>query len=296
MVSVSVCICAYNEERNIEHSVRSVYSQRTDGFEIAEVIVVSSGSTDRTDEIVTEMTKEFPSLVLIRQETRSGKNSAINEFLSVKKGSVSVLLNADNILRDETSLYHIIRPFDDDKVGIVGGHPIPTNDPSTAIGFVVHMMWTKHHHVSMIRPNIGELVAFRNIDMLLPTNTQTDEAMIKMELEKRGYRSVYAPDAVVLNRGPETVSDFISQRARVIVGEEFFLEKHRYVIRSRDKGLLVDSVFGTVRDLGVHPFKMSFAVLLEIVSRLRAKEHMRNDGKDISVWDRVGSTKNVKKD
>ncbi|MCL2608211.1 MAG: glycosyltransferase, partial [Methanomassiliicoccaceae archaeon] len=237
----------------------------------------------------------FGSLELVRQEERKGKNSAINEFLDRKKGSVSVLLNADNILRDEFTLSNLISPFSDETVGVTGGRPIPTNDPKSTMGFVVQMMWTRHHYVSMIRPNIGELVAFRDIGIRLPTDMQSDEAIIKSELEKKGYVSVYVPDAVILNRGPETVSDFIKQRTRINIGEEFIRKKYGYVVRSRDKHLFVSTVLDTIREMGLHPFRMFFAVVLETISRHRARAHARFKGNDMNIWERVESTKNVKR-
>lgn len=295
MLSVSICICAYNEESNIERTVRSVFSQKADGFEVTEVIVVSSGSTDDTDGIVERLTNEFPSLKLIRQEKRMGKNSAVNEFLDRKTGNISVLLNGDNILRDENSLSPLISPLSDEKVGIVGGHPVPTNDPKSTMGFVAHVMWAKHHHTSMLRPQVGELVAFRNIDIRLPTDMQSDEAIIKRELESKGYVSVYAPGAFILNRGPETASDFIKQRTRVIIGEAFMQRKYDYSVPATDMKLRMRANLDVIRDVGVHPFKTSVAVLLEIISKLRAKAYMRTNSTDMSVWKRVGSTKDVKK-
>jgi cellulose synthase/poly-beta-1,6-N-acetylglucosamine synthase-like glycosyltransferase len=295
MLSVSICICAYNEEANIERTIRSVYHQRTDGFEIVDVIVVSSGSTDGTDGIVRALMNEFPSLKLIRQETRMGKNSAVNEFLNSKKGDISVLLNADNILRDENSLSFLISPFNDESVGMTGGHPVPTNDPKSLMGFVAHSVWSKHHHTSMIRPQMGELVAFRDTDIRLPTDMQSDEAIVKMELENRGYVSVYVPDAFILNRGPETVSDFIAQRTRVIVGEEFMRRKYGYSVPATNLRMRMAANFNVIRDVGVHPFRILFTLMLETISKCRAKAYVRGSGKDMSIWKRVESTKDLKK-
>ena len=294
MLSVSVCICAYNEQSNIERAIRSVFSQTADGYEIKEVIVVSSGSTDNTDAIVKELTNEFPMLELIRQEERKGKNFAINEFLDVKKGKISVLLNADNVLRDPLSLFHLVSPFDDEKVGMTGGHPIPTNDPKDKAGFAAHMIWAMHHRISLRVPKIGELVAFRDPGMRLPTTMQSDEDLIKMELEKKGYVSVYAPDAVVLNRGPETVEDFLKQRTRVNIGEEHMRKKYGYSVSTHNKGLLFRAILGSVGDLGLHPIKMFSAVRLETKARRAAKAYVGSDEEDMNVWSPVESTKDLK--
>ena len=295
MLSVSICICAYNEESNIERTVRSVYSQTADGFEIADVIVVSSGSTDDTDNIVISLMKEFDSLELVRQTERKGKNSAINEFLDRKKGDVSVLLNADNILRDNFTLSNLVSPFGDETVGVTGGRPVPTNDPKSFIGFAVHMIWRMHHHVSAVRPNIGELVAFRNIDIRLPTDMQSDEAIIKSELEEKGYVSVYVPDAVILNRGPETMSDLIKQRTRVNIGEEHARKKYGYSYPTKDRRLLMSAFLSTIREMEMRPFKLFFAVMSETLLRWRAKLHVCAKGNDMNIWERIGSTKDVKK-
>ncbi|MCL2785806.1 MAG: glycosyltransferase [Methanomassiliicoccaceae archaeon] len=296
MLSVSVCICAYNEESNIEHTVRSLFSQTTNGFEMTDVIVVSSGSADRTDEIVMSLTKEFPSLELLRQEKRMGKNSAINEFLERKRGDICVLLNGDNILRDELSLYNLVSPFNDPKVGMVGGRPVPTNDPKELMGFVSHMIWTMHHHVSMRDPKIGELVAFRDVGARILSALQLDEDILRMEIEKEGYASVYAPGAVVLNRGPETVKDFITQRVRINAGLEYLQKELGCSVSTWNKGLLLRALVGSVRDLGFRPFKMSFGIILEVVARGRAKTHVSANRGFMTVWDHAGSTKRVKKD
>jgi len=256
---------------------------------------VSSGSTDDTDEIVRSLMKEFSSLELVQQNERKGKNSAINEFLDRKKGDISVLLNADNILHDDLTLSNLISPFSDETVGVTGGRPVPTNDPKSVIGFAVHMIWRMHHHVSMIRPNIGELVAFRNIDIHLPTDMQSDEAIIKSELEKKGYRAVYVPDAVILNRGPETVSDLVKQRTRVNIGEEHARKKYGYSYPTKDRCLLMSAFFSTIREMEVRPFKLFFAVTSETLLRWRAKLHVYAKGEDMNIWERIGSTKNVKK-
>ena len=51
MDGVSVVIPAFNEERAIEHSVRSVLSVMEDSGIDFEVIVVDDGSSDRTGEL-----------------------------------------------------------------------------------------------------------------------------------------------------------------------------------------------------------------------------------------------------
>jgi len=71
----------YNEEKVIEKRIKNLFDLNypKDKYEI---IVVDSGSTDNTAEIVEEMIKEHakdkPNLKLIKEKERRGKASAIN--------------------------------------------------------------------------------------------------------------------------------------------------------------------------------------------------------------------------
>lgn len=292
-IEITVGICAYNEEDNIERSIRSVYEQDTDGIMINQVIVVSSGSTDRTDEIARSMLPEYDNLKLLSQKKREGKNSAINCLLENKDTEIVVLLNADNAFGDIDSLKNLIKPFSNSKVGIVGGRPIPTNDPNSIVGFASQMLWSMHHHLSIIYPKIGELVAFRDIGTHLPSNSQSDEDIIRMKLEEAGYVGAYAPDAIIKNRGPETVKDFIKQRTRVNIGERYMKKNYEYDIPTWDHKLLINAMFGSIKDAGFHPIKMFFTASLEIFSRLKAIAYVNADKGDMSAWDPVSTTKKL---
>lgn len=292
-LEITIGICAYNEEQNIERSIRSIYEQDTPGISVKEVIVVSSGSTDNTDDIVRRLQNEFENIHLIRQEKREGKNSAINCYLDNKTCNVVVMLNADNVFGNKDSLYHLVSPFFEGKTGMVGGHPVPTNDKKDKVGFATHMLWTMHHHLALVYPKIGELVAFRDIGTRLPTDQQSDEDIIRMNLEKAGYNCIYAPEAIVLNRGPETKEDFLKQRVRVNIGEVNMKRKFDYDIPSWNKKYLMKAVLGTVKDLGFHPFKMFYAVRLEMKARKTAEKHIDSGDADMNIWEQVRTTKKL---
>src|SRR5258708_12021929 len=97
-VGCSVGIMAYNEEANIERTLRAVLAQQGPSIRIEEVIVVASGCTDRTVPIVTELAQQEQRVHLYVQEKRVGKASAINLFLKKATNHVAVLLSATSIL------------------------------------------------------------------------------------------------------------------------------------------------------------------------------------------------------
>ena len=223
----SVGIMAYNEEANIANSIRAVLAQDVVLGDLAEVIVVASGCTDRTAEIVDSIARRDPRVRLIVEEQRAGKASAINEFIAGARTPVLLMVNADTMVAPGT-IDALVQHFDDPTVGMVGGHPIPVNDESSFLGFAVHLQWRLHDEISRETPKLGEIVAFRNTLAAIPTETAVDELSIEAYFSEAGYRLVYEPRAIVYNRGPTTVRDFVRQRRRIAAGHVTIAKREGY--------------------------------------------------------------------
>jgi GGDEF domain-containing protein len=111
---------------------------------------------------------------------------------------------------------------------MVGGRPTPVNAESTFLGHAVHLQWRLHDEIARESPKLGEVVAFRNVVPSIPTDTAVDEISIQALITQLGYRLVYEPEAVVYNRGPATVRDFLRQRRRIYAGHLRVREQQRY--------------------------------------------------------------------
>lgn len=216
-IKVSLCIPAYNEENNIENLLVALTNQKTESVKITEIIVISSGSEDKTNVIVEEFSAKDPRIRLIKQRKREGKISAINEFLKHAKNEVLVLESADTIPAEQT-MELLCVPFKDPAVGITGAHPVPLNKETSLMGYICHLQWELHDQISRRTPKCGELVAFRKVFQKIPNPTAVDEAWIEYEMARRRYKKLYIPEAVVFNKGPETISDFLRQRRRIACG------------------------------------------------------------------------------
>jgi cellulose synthase/poly-beta-1,6-N-acetylglucosamine synthase-like glycosyltransferase len=217
MIRCTVGVMAYNEERNIGSVLRALLNQQLASCQIAEIVVVASGCTDRTVERAQEIAREHPLIRVEEQGERAGKAAAINHLIRVAQGEVIVLVGADT-LPDPTALEHLARPFADAQVGMTGARVVPLNDPRAFPGFAVQVLWYLHHRMALRWPKLGELVAFRNVVAALPTDSATDEVSLEALLSAQGYRLVYVPDALVYNYGPRTVDDFLLQRRRIFAG------------------------------------------------------------------------------
>lgn len=292
MTVLTVGVCAYNEEKNIASCIRSVLMQQGASFQLREVLVVCSGCTDGTEAIVEEMSRQDRRVRLLVQKRREGKCSAINLIISQAQGEVVALVNGDNRLEDG-SLEHLLEPFRDPSVGMAGGHPVPVNSPDDVIGFTVHMIWDLHHRLSLMHPKIGELVAFRKDGISLPTHLGSDEDNIRMQLERKGLRSVYAPDAIVINKGPTTMADLMKQRTRINIGEGYIKRLYDYDVPTQDRGLVVRAMLDFLREHGKHPVRIMAAAVLELSARIYAKAYVALDKGDQAVWCQISTSKDV---
>ncbi|MBP5394571.1 MAG: bi-functional transferase/deacetylase, partial [Candidatus Methanomethylophilaceae archaeon] len=117
--------------------------------------------------------------------------------------------------------------------------------------------------------------------------------ILRMHLEKAGYETVYAPEATILNHGPDTARDYIKQRTRVNIGENYLKTKFDYELPTHNYKLLVRAYINSIREMGFHPLRSILAVWLEIYPRLKARAYVRQDKGDMCVWDQVTTTKKL---
>ncbi|MBL9040896.1 MAG: glycosyltransferase [Myxococcales bacterium] len=219
---VSIAVPAYNEERNIGELLDTLRAQRVKRAKIVEVVVVASGCTDRTAEIVRErMARPGVPVRLIEEPERRGKVAAINSYLRALNPHVDAICvcSADLLVSREV-VERLVQCFlINPEVGMCGGRPMPTNGKGSFTGEATRFLWQMHHRVALEAPKLGELVMIRaGIVRNLPPESAVDEASIEQLVCNAGYRLAYVPEAVVHNHGPETVRDFIRQRRRIAAG------------------------------------------------------------------------------
>lgn len=244
----SVGIMAYNEVQNIGLLLDALRAQRLDGATIEEIIVVASGCTDGTEDVVRWHAHRDGRIRLLVQDQREGKASAINLFLAQAIGDVLVLESADTLPSPDTYAC-LLAPFADREVGMTGARPRPVDSRKTVMGYSSHFLWSMHHTLSLHTPKLGELVAFRRIVARIPADTAVDEAAIEACVARAGYRIRYAADAIVFNKGPESLRDYLVQRRRIIAGHKHLSRTQHYDVASTEARLILGTFF---RKLWLH--------------------------------------------
>jgi len=282
-MNISVGVMAYNEGSNIKSILEALLKQKTKNVHIKEIIVVSSGSTDNTNEIIKRFSKKNSKIKIILENKRRGKSHAINLFLKKAKSKILVLESADTIPKKNTietlcsKLTH--------NIGIVSGRPIPKKTKGI-INNVVQLQWRLHHEISKENPKFGEIIVFRKIKSI--PQTIVDEEEIASIIKKQGYTGTYEGKAIVYNKGPETIKDFIRQRRRIYCGHLELRKRKDYEASSMKKALIIKKLFKEKNLIIV-----TLAMTLEGIGRtLGLLDYIFK--KNHSIWKIAKTTKKIK--
>jgi biofilm PGA synthesis N-glycosyltransferase PgaC len=254
VIPCSICVTAYNEEENIGGLLAALLDQHVHEAEIDEIIIVASACTDNTVPIVREFMAHDDRIRLIEQEERQGKTAAINLFLAEARNEICVLESGDT-LPHEYAVEHLVRMFRDPTVGMVGAQKVAVDTPDHIAGLLSHLRLRMEHELCLEIPRLGEMVAFRKVFDQIPADVAMDEAFVEAIVVEHGMQVKYAPDAIVYNTGPTTVTDFVRQRRRNHAGHLYLKHKYGYAVSSiqnrRVARVAFNEVWGVVRLLWV---------------------------------------------
>lgn len=290
MQSVSLGIMAYNEAATIGRLLGAVLGQDMVSGRLDQIIVVASGCTDRTADIVRGFAARDSRIRLLTQQKREGKASAINLFLQHATGEV-VILSSGDVVPEGGALEALIGPFADPVIGMTGGRPVPVNSRRTFIGHAVHLLWDMHHLIALQNPKLGEVVAFRRLFQSISPDTAVDEASIEALVQQNGLQLRYVPEAIVRNKGPETVRDFLKQRRRIAAGHCCLSRTRGYAVSTRSP-IRIAWVLLAIPHRGLRDCLWTAGtVLLEVTGRLLGYYDYYIRKRNHSIWDIAESTK-----
>lgn len=108
-VSLSLILPCYNEEANIEATVRAVAAWMTKEKYGGEIIAVNDGSTDRTKQVLEGLRKEFPQLRVLHHPRNLGYGSAVRTGLDAATGDIMGYMDSDGQF-DPEDFAHLL-PF-----------------------------------------------------------------------------------------------------------------------------------------------------------------------------------------
>ena len=92
---LSIIIPAYNEENRIGNSLRKIFRYLKEQDHDFEIIVIDDGSNDKTLNLLTEYSQEFPNLIVLKNEINYGKGYSVKRGILKSRGDIVLYADAD---------------------------------------------------------------------------------------------------------------------------------------------------------------------------------------------------------
>jgi cellulose synthase/poly-beta-1,6-N-acetylglucosamine synthase-like glycosyltransferase/peptidoglycan/xylan/chitin deacetylase (PgdA/CDA1 family)/spore germination protein YaaH len=263
---VAVLIPAYNEEKVIVRTIRSVMMSN---YKNIRIIVIDDGSTDNTCRVATDA---YPADIAsgrltVLTKPNGGKADALNFGLNRTNEEIYIGIDADGVIAHD-AITNLVSHFADPKIGAVAGN--------AKVGNRVNL-WTRWQALEYITSQNFERRALDLFDvvMVVPgaigawrtaavkqggcyhTNTVAEDADLTMNLLEQGYWVIYEDRALAFTEAPVNMNGLMRQRFRWSFGILQAIFKHRGAIAKR-------------RAMGLFalPNTLIFQILLPLVSPL----------------------------
>lgn len=217
---VSVIILAHNEEDVIDSRLRNLEALDYPRDRI-ETIVIAEGSDDAT----VERAEAHPGVRVLSGGVRLGKLAAMNRGVAAAKGEVLIFSDANNLYTPET-LRELVAPLADTTVGLVTGRKLIDDGSGRPLDRAEGLYWRYESKLKewesatgSVVGAAGEILAFRREAYPSPEGKMLTEDFVQSTLvAMSGWRVVYAPRALSIERASATIDDEAVRRSRLVTG------------------------------------------------------------------------------
>jgi biofilm PGA synthesis N-glycosyltransferase PgaC len=234
---VSIIIAAYNEERFIRDKILSLIAKEG-WIEGSELIVVSAGSTDRTNAILDEFRGHRDIVLMIYQEHLT-KIEAVNLAVSRSKNEILVFSDCRQRMKSG-SIRSLLDNFSDESVGTV------TSTLVNIKGSKVSQIRTLLNGVALAQSKngsclnvFGALYAQRkSVYRTIPNDIIFDDLFVAVSTIVQGRRLIQEKEAIIYD---VDFNRYYSKKRleRLARGLLMFLWKHTALIMQLPLGFLI---------------------------------------------------------
>jgi poly-beta-1,6-N-acetyl-D-glucosamine synthase len=219
---ISVVIPVYNEELVIERRINNIF-ESSYPKEKLEIIIVDSGSKDKTRNIIKE--KFSKEVILLREEQRKGKAHAINLAIKKSRGEIIIITDGPTLYNRDT----IIQLVDSLKNSSVGGVSALYNIPNADVNQITaseNAFWSYKDKITVLESKAystswlsGEACAFKkSIITRVDEDTLADDSNIALQIISKGYRVVVNENSYFTEKSPSEVYEYFKIKSRRVLG------------------------------------------------------------------------------
>lgn len=248
-LAVTVLIAAYNEEKVIAATLRGLVAST---YPVHEFLVVDDGSTDRTAEIVVELSRTLDPRIRLITQTNARKPAALNTGLVRTRSEIVVTVDADTNVTPGM-VADLVRHFEADRYGTlgavagvvrVGNRQVNVLTRWQALEYLSQIGVERAAHdvlgTIMIVP--GACAAWRREAVLraggFSEDTLAEDCDLTLGLHRMGWRVTQDDVARADTEAPETLDALLKQRVRWTFGTLQAIAKHKDMLLRPRFGLL----------------------------------------------------------
>ena len=202
--TVTVVLAVYNGETFVGRRLDNLLSLDYPA-DLLDIVVVSDGSTDATDQIVQSYAHRKVQLLRV---PHAGKAAALNAALLHATGELFLFVDVRQTF-DPQALRHLVANFADPTIGAVTGelryvHSDRVGEAADIDLYWRYEIWARQHHslIDSIFNTTGCIYAVRrSLTGPIPSDTLVDDAVIPLRAFFRGYRVVIDTEALAFDYG-----------------------------------------------------------------------------------------------
>ena len=229
MSKVTVIIRCKNSDWVIAQALAGLYSQSFKDFEL---LVVDSGSTDRTLEIV----KQFPHRLIEIEPTQYYPGSVLNMAIEKSESEIIVFLNSDTVPLRKDTLQKLVSAFDDEETKAALTRQIPRPEADT---------WVRRDYAQSF-PDTNETPDWITLSLPMAAMRRTTwqehkfytDAWASEDTEwgkwavDQGYKIQYVKDAIVMHSHNYTLKQIYGRKFVEGEADSFIYGQKPSIIKS----------------------------------------------------------------
>jgi cellulose synthase/poly-beta-1,6-N-acetylglucosamine synthase-like glycosyltransferase len=217
---VSLIIPAYNEERSLPGKTINL-KQLDYPYDKLEVILVSDGSTDGTNDILQSL--RDPRMRAVLLPVRRGKFHALNHGVEHARHDIIVFSDASTHFAPD-AVKNLVRHFSDPRMGVVcGAVRLVGNAESRQ---TEGLYWKYESSLRLMEARLGATLyasgciyaVRRQCYRPLAPQDLTDDLVIPLRARRLGYRVVDDPEAWATEFSADSVKGEFTRRVRLALG------------------------------------------------------------------------------
>lgn len=239
---VSIMVPAHNESIVIRKTVLALldFDYPRDRYEI---IVINDNSSDNSAEVLKEIQEKNPwrKLIVINTDNvmgGKGKSNALNIALSVARGTVIAIYDADNTPAPDALRILVENLMADDKLGAVIGKFRTRNRNASLLTRFVNIETLAYQCMNQAGryfffklctiPGTNYVIRRSIIDAMggWDTKALSEDTEISFRLYRMGYYIKFMPLAVTWEQEPQKLKQWFKQRTRWAKGNIYVLLKN----------------------------------------------------------------------